>query len=89
MGAVLENHRTHTFGAKASLYKIAHHGSETAYNADIWVERLIANAYSVLTPSAVFRLSTELKEYYVTVGKPSRQHSMHIRVLKEKNAHHL
>ena len=48
--AVIENHRMHTFGAKASLYKIAHHGSETAYNADVWAEMLIVNAYSVLTP---------------------------------------
>jgi hypothetical protein len=48
--AVIGAHRTQQFGPKASLYKIPHHGSETAHNADVWGELLTANPLAVLTP---------------------------------------
>jgi hypothetical protein len=48
--AVLNEHQQMNFGPKAALYKIAHHGSESSYNPEVW-EKLIANdSTAVLTP---------------------------------------
>jgi Metallo-beta-lactamase superfamily len=47
---IVANHRTMPFGNGASLYKVGHHGSETAYNTDIWNELLTKDPHSVLTP---------------------------------------
>jgi beta-lactamase superfamily II metal-dependent hydrolase len=35
---------------KASLFKVAHHGSETAHHPGIWAELLELNAHAILTP---------------------------------------
>jgi metallo-beta-lactamase superfamily protein len=48
--ALIQSHRGRAFGNPASLFKISHHGSETAYNEDIWQEMLIPNAFAALTP---------------------------------------
>ena len=47
---IVANHRTMPFGNGASLYKVGHHRSETAYNLDIWNELLTKDPHSVLTP---------------------------------------
>ena len=47
---IVANHRTMPFGNGASLYKVGHHGSETAYNLDIWNELLTKDPHSVVTP---------------------------------------
>jgi hypothetical protein len=47
---IVVNHRTMPFGNGASLYKVGHHGSDTAYNLDIWNELLTKDPHSVLTP---------------------------------------
>jgi len=48
--AIIANHRVARFGAGASLYKIGHHGSENAYDANIWAELLVKDASAVVTP---------------------------------------
>ena len=35
---------------KASIFKIPHHGSETAHNERVWDELLLNNPYAILTP---------------------------------------
>lgn len=47
---IVANHRTMPFGKGASLYKVGHHGSETAYNLDIWNELATKDPHSVVTP---------------------------------------
>ncbi|MGJ0391621.1 MAG: hypothetical protein ACR650_02505 [Methylocystis sp.] len=47
---VLNSHQVSPFAPNASLFKIAHHGSDTAYNRDIWSAMVRHGAYSALTP---------------------------------------
>src|SRR5436309_1281765 len=48
--AVITSHNQSAFGSPASLYKIAHHGSENAHNLDIWGKLLRDDPLAVLTP---------------------------------------
>jgi hypothetical protein len=48
--AIISSHRAAPFGSGASLYKVGHHGSDTAYNADIWAELLVKDVSAVVTP---------------------------------------
>jgi Metallo-beta-lactamase superfamily len=48
--AVLSQHRQSSFGPRAALYKIAHHGSENSHNVDVWGELLSNSPKAVLTP---------------------------------------
>jgi hypothetical protein len=48
--AVLGAHKHQSIGPKASLYKIPHHGSETAHNFEVWDKLLVANPLAILTP---------------------------------------
>jgi hypothetical protein len=48
--AILAAHAIQPIGPRASLYKIAHHGSQTAYNFDIWASLLVGDPLAVLTP---------------------------------------
>lgn len=48
--AVLGAQDHQPFGPKASLYKIPHHGSQTAHNSDVWEKLLVANPLAVVTP---------------------------------------
>ncbi|HEY8127023.1 MAG TPA: hypothetical protein VIF88_16550, partial [Methylocystis sp.] len=79
---ILSNHRQRAFGPQARLFKIAHHGSETAYNAEVWAELLAPSALSVLTPwikgrgqlptaNGVKKILAHTKEAYTTSLEPS------------------
>jgi hypothetical protein len=48
--AVIAANRHTRFGAKAGLYKVAHHGSLTGHNTDIWTELLEPSPIAVLSP---------------------------------------
>jgi hypothetical protein len=51
--AILAAHRSRRFGGfvgKASLFKIPHHGSETAHNIDVWKQLLVTDSLAALTP---------------------------------------
>ena len=49
--AVIAAHHQIPFGPNnASLYKIAHHGSENAHSLELWQELLEPNPFAVLTP---------------------------------------
>jgi hypothetical protein len=48
--AVIKNNDEAVFGPKASLYKVAHHGSERSHNPDVWQELLTKTPAAVLTP---------------------------------------
>jgi hypothetical protein len=48
--AVLASNRSQQFGPLASLYKIPHHGSDTAHNPVIWADLLLTEPAAVLTP---------------------------------------
>lgn len=39
-----------TEGQKASVFKVPHHGSETAHNPDVWRELLTTGCFAVVTP---------------------------------------
>jgi hypothetical protein len=76
--AVLNNHRAFSFGPKAALFKIGHHGSETAYNSSVWAELVLPGASSALTPwkrgrgflptaDGVKKILTHTDEAYTTV----------------------
>jgi beta-lactamase superfamily II metal-dependent hydrolase len=77
--AIIQSHRGRAFGKPASLFKISHHGSETAYNEDIWEEMLAPNAFAVLTPwrngggrlptkEGVERISSQTDRAYITAS---------------------
>ena len=48
--AILSANQIQRFGPLASLYKVPHHGSETAHNRDVWGSLLATNPLCVLTP---------------------------------------
>jgi hypothetical protein len=48
--AILGAHKLQAAGPQSGLYKIAHHGSETAHNENIWNTLLTTNPLAVLTP---------------------------------------
>jgi len=48
--AILGAHNLQPAGPRASLHKIAHHGSANAHNRGIWDNLLITNPLAVVTP---------------------------------------
>lgn len=62
LGSDLENHRYEDMGwnaivkssqkpkGKAIVYKVAHHGSETAHNEDVWETMIEKESYAILSP---------------------------------------
>jgi metallo-beta-lactamase superfamily protein len=48
--AILASHDSQPVGSSASLYKVPHHGSDSAHNPDVWIKMLVANPLAVLTP---------------------------------------
>lgn len=68
LGSDLEEHKAYGWtaladmprwknGPKASLYKVAHHGSDTGHSDAKWVNLLASNPVSILTPFAHGRVS--------------------------------
>jgi hypothetical protein len=48
--AIIEAHRHSPLAQRAGVYKIPHHGSENAHNAEVWDQLLSPNPWAVLTP---------------------------------------
>jgi hypothetical protein len=48
--AIVGAHRLSALAPRASVYKIPHHGSENAHNADVWRELMTPNPLAALTP---------------------------------------
>jgi beta-lactamase superfamily II metal-dependent hydrolase len=48
--AVVAANQNNRFGAKATAYKVSHHGSLTGHNPDVWAEMLEKSPIAVLSP---------------------------------------
>lgn len=87
--AVIAANRNAAFGAKASVYKIPHHGSLTAYNDDVWSEMLESSPVGILTPwrrgrgrlptkDGIKAISVHTRNAYATSfaggGRPKKRH---------------
>lgn len=95
LGSDLENHIDNRWGwkaivlsklisnDKAHVFKIPHHGSDSAHNDDVWKNLLVKNPISLITPfvygktiipcqTSLIRIKNNSYKAYIT-GKPERK----------------